>query len=356
MSVMMYISALVAVSLVARTFGSYAWALFPVGSTHWLVEIFATAIVLAFMFVNLDGASAMARIENAVVLIKMAVLVGFAIIGLTFISPERLSPLHYPPASMILYSISVTFFAYEGFRIVTNVAEDMRDPGRTLPRAITTAIVLVMIVYVAIAISVFGNLSPQQVIAAKDFALAAAARPVFGELGFTVVAIAALFATASAINASLYAVTNVTYQLAKVGELPAAFAEPVVHSREGLVISSVIIVLLAIFFDLSEIAVIGALSMLVIHLIVHVGHFRLLAETGASPMLIGLAILTNATAIILGGYHLGTTSPMLLAWIAGFFALAFAIEMILHRISGRVVSARTNGSKPAGRSSPFKKQ
>jgi len=337
---MMYIAALVAISLVARTFGSYAFALLPKDSPHWLVEAFAAAIILTFMFVNLKGASSMTRIENTFVLIKMIVLIGFAIIGLNFISPDRLSPSHYPPTSMILYSVAVTFFAFEGFRVVTNAAEDMRDPARTLPRAIMTAILLVMIVYVGIAISVFGNLPPEKIIAAKDFALAEAARPVFGQFGFTIVAIAALFATASAINASLYAVTNITYQLAKLGELPQAFAEPIAHSREGLVISSGIIIFLAISFDLSSIATIGALSMLVIHMTVHIGHLRLLGNTGASRTLIVLAILTNATAIILGGYHLARTSPMLLAWIAGFFALAFVIEIALNRIAGRVVSTR----------------
>ena len=343
MSVMMYISALVAVSLVARTFGSYAYALLPAGLPNFLVEAFSAIIVLIFMFINLAGAKSMTRMENVVVLIKMSALVVFAIAGLVFIAPERLSPHTYPPISTIFYSVAVTFFAYEGFRVITNAAEDMRDPARTLPRAIMTAILLVMVVYVGIAIVVFGNLPPEKVIAAKDFALAEAARPVFGEIGFTVVAIAALFATASAINASLYAVTNVTYQLAKQGELPSAFAKPIAHSREGLIISSLIIVVLAVFFDLSSIAVIGALSMLIIHMSVHIGHLRLLKETKASKVLIVSAIIANGVAISLGGYHLGRASPILLAWIGAFFILAFLTEVILNRVTGRRVRARADG-------------
>jgi len=84
-----------------------------------------------------------------------------------------------------------------------------------------TAILLVMVLYVATAFAVFGNLPVEKVIEAKDFALAEVAVPLFGQVGFTVVAIIALIATVSAINANLYAVTNVTYQLAKDGELPA---------------------------------------------------------------------------------------------------------------------------------------
>ena len=344
MSVMMYIAALVSIALVARTFGSYAYALLPFGLPQFLVETFATVIILVFMLVNLDGARSMARAENVVVLIKMSVLVIFALVGLAHVAPERLAPQGYPPMSAIFYSVSVTFFAYEGFRVVTNAAEDMADPARTLPRAITTAILLVMVVYIGIAIAVFGNLPPEEVIAAKDFALAEAARPVFGAFGFSVVALTALFATASAINAGLYAATNVTYQLAKLGELPSALARPVGHSREGLVVSSLLIIGLATVFDLSSIAAIGALSMLIIHLIVHVGHLRLLAETGASRTLIVLAVVANGATIMLGVYHLGRTSPMLLAWIAAFFALALSTELILNHVTGRSVRARADGT------------
>ncbi len=344
MSVMMYIAALVSIALVARTFGSYAYALLPPGLPRYLTGMFAAAIILVFMLVNLDGARSMARAENVVVLIKMSVLVVFAVVGLAFVAPERLAPQNYPPMSAIFYSVSVTFFAYEGFRIVTNAAEDMRDPARTLPRAIMTAILLVMVVYVGIAIVVFGNLPPENVIAARDFALAEAARPVFGDFGFTVVAITALFATASAINAGLYAATNVTYQLAKLGELPSAFARPVGHSREGLVVSSLLIIGLALFFDLSSIAAIGALSMLIIHMIVHIGHLRLLAETGASAALVVLAIVANAATIMLGLYHLGSASPALLIWIVAFFALAVSTELVLNHVTGRNIGARVDGA------------
>lgn len=342
MSVMMYIAALVAVSLVARTFGAYAHALLPAGSPSWLVEFFAAAIVLVFMLVNLEGARAMARMENLVVLVKMSVLIGFVAIGLIYLAPDRLSPRLYPSTPMIFYSVAVTFFAYEGFRIVTNAAEDMDDPARTLPRAITTAILLVMVVYVGVAVSVFGNLDPKDVIASRDFALAEAAKPILGAAGFTIVAIAALFATASAINASLYAVTNVTYRLAKLGELPSAFARPVGHSREGLVVSSLVIVVLAVTLDLSSIAVIGALSMLIIHMIVHLGHLRLLKETGANRLLILLAIAANAAAIGLGAWHLLDTSPMLLVWVAAFFLQAFGIEFALNLATGRAVQTRAD--------------
>ena len=341
MSVMMYVGALVAVSLVARTFGTYAAALMPKGTPQIMVPVMAAVIVLVFMAINLGGTRAMTRAENAVVLVKMSVLVVFAAVGLAFSDLAQLAPATYPAVSTIFYSVAITFFAYEGFRVITNTAEDMANPARTLPRAIMTAIGLTMVIYVALAIAVFGNLPPDKVVAAQDYALAEAARPAFGQSGFTIVAIAALFSTASAINAALFAVTNVSFEMARKGELPGAFGARVAHSREGLVFSTAAIILMAVFFDLSAIAEIGALTMLFIHMVTHIGHLRLLGQTGAARGLIWLAALANAAAVALGGRHLGASNPVLLAWIGGFIALSFVVEIGLHAVTGRKVTTRT---------------
>jgi len=340
MSVMMYISSLISVSLIARTFGSYAYAMLPAGQPAILVEAFAALVVLVLMFVNLDGARTMARAENLVVAIKMTVLAAFALAGVVYMDPARLAPSLYPPVHMIFFSLAVTFFAYEGFRVITNAAEDMPDPARTLPRAILTAIALVMVLYVAVAFAVYGNLPVDQAIAAKDYALAEAARPLFGETGFIIVAIAALLSTTSAINASLYAATNVTYQLARYGEIPTAFGRPIGHSREGLVISSALIIALALAFDLSQIAAIGAISTLIIHMTIHVGHLRLVRETGAALWLIVLAVAANLSAIILSVVYLSTRSPMLIVWIAGFFVVSLVLEILLRRVTARIITRR----------------
>lgn len=339
-SIMMYVSSLVSISLVARTFGSYGYELLPSGFAHVWVEIFAAGIVLIFMIINLDGSGSMAQVEKIVVALKMLALGTFAIIGLVTMDPEKLSPSRYPPVQSIFFSLAITFFAYEGFRIITNAAEDMKNPAHTLPRAIMTAIGIVMVLYVAVAFAVFGNLTAQEAIKAQDYALAQAALPVFGAAGFTIMALAALLSTSSAINASLYAATNVTYQLAKLGELPCAFGAPIVHSREGLVFSSGAIIVMAVFFDLSSIAAIGAISTLSIHLIVHVGHLRLLKKTKASASMVFAAIAANLAAIILSVYYLSTKKPDILYWIAGFFIAVFIAEIMLRLLTGRVVVKR----------------
>lgn len=341
LSILLYISALVALALVAKTFGSYALALLPIkGDARW-VNGLADFAIIVFVLLNVEGAKSVANLEKLIVGMKVLILAGFAIAGLYVAKPEALSPDRYPAASQVLYSLAVTFFAFEGFRVITNCAEDMPDPHKTLPRAMLLAIVGVLLIYVAVALAVFGNLNVQQVIDAKDYALAEAARPVFGAAGFSIVAIAALVSTASSINANLYAVTNVTYQLAKEGELPAAFGQPIVRSREGLLISAGLIILLGHAFDLSEIAAVGSITVLMVHLMVHIGHLRLLNETGASLLLVVTTILLILVALVFASSYAFQTSPHILWLVAGSLVAATVIEILLHRLTGRRIKTRT---------------
>ncbi len=340
MSIMLFFSAIVSLTLIAKAFGNYAVTFMPASASQLWHHVFSIGIVILFVLINLKGAKDVAIWERLTVAIKFIVLSILSIVGITYLNPALLSPSHYPPSSNILFSLAITFFAFEGFRVITNTAEDMPDPAKTLPRAIMTAIALVMVLYVAIAFAVFGNLSTEKIIAAKDFALAEAALPIFGQTGFTIVAITALIATASAINANLYAVTNVTYQLAKDGELPTIFGEPIAHSREGLIISGVLIIILSLLFDLTEIAVIGSISILFVHTVTHVGHLKIIHKTGALRWIVALAALLSLLAMVLALIYVSQTSSQVIMILLGFFAIAATTEIALQKIAKREVKPR----------------
>ena len=75
--------------------------------------------------------------------------------------------------------------------------------------------------YVLVSLVTVGNLAVDKIAAAKDYALAEAARPFLGRAGFALIAIAAMLSTASAISATLYGTARVSYSIARDGELPA---------------------------------------------------------------------------------------------------------------------------------------
>ncbi len=336
-SVLFYLSAMVAIAMVAKTFGTYASVMINGSDSKLWVDIYSVGVLLLFMVINLAGSSIIARSENIIVIFKLSILVIFTIIAFFYINPSLLSIKDAPPIANIFSSIALTFFAYEGFRLITNTAEDMDNPQKLMLKAMIIAILLVMVLYIAVTFAVFGNLPLDEVIKAKDYALAEAAKPAFGELGFRIMAVAALVSTASSINANLYAVTNVTYQMARNGELPKIYTRGVWHSSEGLIVSTVILIIFVLFFRLNEIAAIGSISILFVHLLVHIGHFFKINQTKASKALVFLAILTIAIAIVLALKYTSKHIPNVGYFIAGGFALAFVIEVMLRLFTKRVV-------------------
>jgi amino acid transporter len=340
MSVLMYASALVSVSLVTKSFGAYAAGLWPGDAPRGVAPFCALAVMVAFVALNLRGTQSVTRAELIIVVVKFTVLLALCLGGLTALDPGLLAPDESAGVGSLLASVAVTFFAYEGFRVITNAAEDVREPERTIPRAILTAIVMVMVLYLLVAVVVFGTLTTDEVVAARENALAEAARPVFGSLGFAAVSVTALIATASAINASLYAVTNVTYQMAKDGELPGALGRPIEHSREGLLVSGAIICVLALGFDLSQIAVLGATSILLVHAAVHVGHLRCIRETHGNPIVVAAAAVASLAAAVVTLVDATLESPVVPIAVGAFVVGAFVIEAVLRRYTDRSLSTR----------------
>jgi amino acid transporter len=337
LGVLFYFAQLVALAAVAKSFGTYAASYAASGPTPTLTNACSLGVLALFVSINLIGAAMVARAENYIVTVKLCVLVAFTVAALWFIDPTRLAPAKAPAAINISFTLGLTFFAYQGFSVITNSVEDMRDPARTMPRAMTLAVLLVAVMYISISVAVFGSLSLETIVKDRDFALAAAVRPVFGAIGFKIMAATALLATASAINATLYAVTQISYTLAKDGDLPKAYEYSVFHNTEGLLISAALIVPMVLLFDLGQIATIAAISVLLIQGFTHAGHFFKRTETSANGGLVALATLGTFGAAGFALVHAARTSPHFVIYIVGIFALAILFEAGLRLITNRSI-------------------
>ena len=224
LNLFMWAGYIISLALYATAFGGYAATFVTTTPSPLLLKSLAVGVVVLLTVVNAFGAKFMGRSETLIVAIKVAILVLFAAVGLWFIRPGNLSPELWPETKSILFGAGVLFIGYEGFGLVTNAAADMRNPRKMLPRALYTSVILVIIIYLAVSLTVTGNLSDYEIERAKDYALAEAAKPFLGEFGFRLIAIAALFSTASAINATLFGSANVCYMIARDGELPAGLS------------------------------------------------------------------------------------------------------------------------------------
>ncbi len=205
----------------AFTFGQYLGHV--VGLGPWFPRMAGVAIVALFIGLNLRGVGEAGGVEVFLVWFKLVVLVGLAGWGLAQWDPRMLSR-GVPDAgiSAALFGAASVFMAYEGFQLLTYDYKDIDTPQKTLPRAVLSAIVVVIVVYVIVALGTAMLIGADQVVQHKEVALAIAGRQAFGTVGVVVVTIAAAFSTGSAINATLFATARLAYRVAEDGELPAA--------------------------------------------------------------------------------------------------------------------------------------
>ena len=236
--------------------------------------------------VNAFGAQVMGRSETLIVVIKVAILVLFAAVGLWFIQAgqplaravarDQVDPVRRGRAVHRLRGLRAD---HQRRRRHAQPAEDaaaralhQRDPGdRDLPGRLADR-----------------DRQPVGLRdrAGRDYALAEAAKPFLGEFGFRLIAIAALFSTASAINATLFGSANVCYMIARDGELPTGLSRTEwKQATGGLLLTAGLVVLVMLLFDLSGIAMMGSAAFLLVYAAVNAGHLRVLkrpAQTRSS--------------------------------------------------------------------------
>jgi amino acid transporter len=332
-----YFSAIVIVcSMVAVAFGSYATSLF-VGDDAGAAwdNIFTSLVVVGAAAVNVVGARVVDRAQSLIVVVLLAVFAVFIAVTIVDIDFDLLAFSGYPSFSDILASVALTFFAYLGFSVITFAAGDLRDPGRELPRAMYTALGVTTVLYVLISLGVFGTLTVEEAVGYGETAIAEAARPALGDAGFTMMAVAALLATASSVIATLYASGGLTSMLAQAGQFPPFFGRgSPLGPYAGMLITAGVVLVVSNLVDLSAIASVGSAISLVIFLLVGLSAFRLRAEIGSQPAVVLAAI--GATAVVLAFFAVDTlrNAPETFTAIVAIALLSIVLDVVWKRVRG----------------------
>ena len=179
----------------------------------------------------------------------------------------------------------------------------------------------------AIALGVYGMLPLPEVIAAGDTAIAKAAEPILGSAGFVIMTITACFSTSSAVNSQFFATTGVVSYLAKIGQIPAIFGRQAGKDGNlGTALSTIVVCVLTLLFDLSAVASIGSVVALIIFIMVGIAHLKLIPETGANRFMVYLSIIT--CAITLAAFCIDTLpdEPGTAVALIVFLALAVVVD------------------------------
>ena len=340
LSWMVWSSTIIVVAMVAVSFGSYAAAVITGGDMpETLTKVMASVIVVAVVILNsLGGAGAVAKVQSLVIRLVVIVLLGLAVVTMATADWSLLAPSTYPPVSQIIGSIALTFFAFLGFGVVSFTAKDLKNEGDLGP-ATYIALAIATITYVAISLGVFGQLTPDQVTAAGPTAIAKAAEGVLGQAGYWIVAVTAMLSTAGAVNSTTYPATGLLGSLARQGVFPPMFGAKAGRFPVSLLFTGVLILLLVWVSDLTAIASLGSAVALTIFLVISIGHFKIRSQTGASAVVLAIAMLTVIVTLLGFFATTITTSPTSLVAFVALAVVAVVVDTVWRSMRDRRAAA-----------------
>jgi amino acid transporter/nucleotide-binding universal stress UspA family protein len=239
---MSWFSHAVAGALYALGFGSYFALLLQdlgiplhrLGIAHGLVEKgLAVLVVLVFLYINYRGTSETGMAGNIITLGKLAVIGLFVAFGLWALGhrPEPTAPFEpfFPKGyGAVFMAMGFTFIAFEGYEIIVQAGEEVKNPRRSIPRAVFWSLIIVVPIYVLVGIASLGAIESsgptwQFLGEFKELGLVKAAGQ-FMPYGTFVLLFGGLLSTLSALNATTFSSTRVSYAMGRDRALPKAFA------------------------------------------------------------------------------------------------------------------------------------
>lgn len=281
-ALLMYFSMVIAQSFLARTFGSYTMQLFGGDESGLMVPILGVVIILAAFVINLQGNRLIQGFAGFIGMLKIG---GILIIGLAGVLLAENLAIDFSNESEsgavgnFLGATALGILAFKGFTTITNSGSEVIDPHQNIGRAIVISIAACVVIYMLVGFAVAGNLSLREIIETRNYSLAAAARPVFGEYGVWFTVAIAMTATAGGILASIFAVSRMLAMLTEMHLVPHShFGMPGSIQKHTLVYTVVLGIFLTVFFDLSRIAALGIVFYLIMDIAIHWGVLRYLLD------------------------------------------------------------------------------
>ena len=301
----MALSMVINESLVARTFGTYTLQLFDVERNSILVPVLGVGLLIFAFLVNVSGNRLVGKFSLIMALAKVVGIAVFGIVTLWVAGNSfeviSVSAADTSPGSF-LAALALAILAYKGFTTITNSGSEVVDPHRNVGRAIIISIAICVAIYLLVALGVYANLDLAAIVEAKDFALAEAARPAFGEFGLWFTVALAIVATASGLIASVFAVSRMLTMLTEMTLIPHRHFGMTGPIHQHLLVYTIVSAMaLTIFFDLTRIAALGAIFYLIMDISIHWGVLRhLREEVHANPLILVTAIILDL--VVLGAF------------------------------------------------------
>jgi amino acid transporter len=320
-ALLMFLSMIINQSLVARTFGNYLTQIDGLGlgseATPWL----GLGLVVFSFLVNILSNKWIQNFSFVMAILKTSGLVALALGGL-YASGISLPSMGDQPSGTtslnFLGAVALGVLAFKGFTTITNSGAEIKNPHKNVGRAIIISLIICLTIYILVTLAVGSSLTLSEILEAKNYSLAQAARPLYGVWGVRTTVGLAIVATVSGIIASMFAVSRMLAMLTDMELVPHKhFGMPGDIQKHTLVYTAVLAGALTVIFDVSRVAALGAFYYISMDILIHYGVLTRVdhSEVKVKKWLLKLAIALDG--IILGGLlYVKAKSDMGILWIA----------------------------------------
>ncbi|MDB5015417.1 MAG: putative amino acid permease YhdG, partial [Mucilaginibacter sp.] len=235
--------------------GAAAWDTAPgFGSFRLIANIPALAIVIFITYLVYIGIRETKKATNAMVFLKIAIVIMVIIIGFFYVTPANWHPFMPNGFSGVMKGVSGVFFAYIGFDAISTTAEECKDPQRDLPRGMIYSLIICTVLYILIALVLTGMVSY------KDLAVGDPLAYVFTKVHLTkisgIISFSAVIATASVLLIFQLGQPRIWMSMSRDGLLPKAFSRihPKYHTPSfATIVTGFVVAIPALFMNLTEV-------------------------------------------------------------------------------------------------------
>jgi amino acid transporter/nucleotide-binding universal stress UspA family protein len=350
----------VACSLYALGFGAYFQHVlgeFNLNLPEWGFfspqKILAAGTAILFAYVNFRGASETGKVGNLVTITKIIILLIFIGFGLELILRKgdwqtTFSPFFPHGAGGVFRAMGLTFIAFQGFEVIAQSSEEIKNPRKNIPRAVFLSLLIVIPIYILVAFVALGTVSPKEgtswdyLAGQKETALVNVARNFFVG-GGVLLLIGGLISTISALNATIFSSSRVAFAMGRDRNFPSFFSK--VHTRNhtphwSIFISLFIVVIMAVSLPIEDVASAADIMFLLLFLQVNLAMIRLrkkrpdLDRGFKVPVFPYLSIAGILMLLFLALYMLAYS---LLAWIVTVVWIAIGLVVYRYYAAGREI-------------------
>jgi basic amino acid/polyamine antiporter, APA family len=302
---------------VALTFAHYVAAALSILP----VQGVAAALCILFTALNFTGVRHSSMVNITLVAANLIILAIFIVFGIAHLTLGNFQPFVPAPAGVLVGAYYI-FFAYSGFGRAATVAEEIKDPERTVPRAILISILISTGFYLCVGVAAVGLVGAP--------ALAQSAAPLTSAVSATgaaplayVVSLGGLLATASVLLTSILGVSRVAFAMARRGDLPRSLST--VHPRYltpsyAVVITGSVTTLLTLFANLAGVVALSTFALLFYYGLTNVGALRLAPQQCRFPSIVPIAGVFTC-----GGLLLVSVIETPVTWLLGVIALGIGL-------------------------------